>query len=197
MASVAYARLDDQPYIFELDQTVYMVLNGELINRKLFDFSAEDIVAVTVVAPGGTLKLAKDSDKWQFAPDPFVELSQKKVAELTEAIADLRVDMYIEYENADFVAADLFAAPATVSIKLRDGKLYNIKMEQERPGELPRLAGWVEQKRTFRLRTADCQKLLRGLDYYIKADVPEEEPQTDASGQRLQSVGEMLRPPRP
>ena len=195
---MAYARIDDQPYVFELDQTVYKVLNSELINRKLFDFAAEDVVGITVVAPGGTLELAKDGEKWQFTTDPFVELSQKKVNEFTEGVAGLRVEMYLEYENADLVAAGLLAAPATVSIKLRNGKRYNLKMEQERPGELPRLAGWLEQKRTFRLRQSDCQKLLRGLDYYIKPDVPEDEPEATAPpGQRLQSVGEMLRPPKP
>ena len=32
------------------------------------------------------------------------------------------------------------------------------------------LAGWVEEKRIFRLRHADCEKLLWKLDYYVKPE---------------------------
>lgn len=173
---VGYAQLDDGPYVFELDETVYRVFNAELINRKLFDFKAEDIAGVTIVAPGGELPLAKEGDEWKFTPDPFVKLSQQKVKGFIDELAGLRVDLYLEYRNADLAAAGLLGAPLTVSIRLRNGDLANLKIEPERPGGLPRVAGWVEQKRTFRLRAGDPEKLLRGLDYYAAADVPAQTP---------------------
>ena len=47
-------------------------------------------------------------------------------------------------------------------------------MTQARPGELPRVAGFPGEQRIFLMRQADCEKLLRGLDEYVKSDKPEQ-----------------------
>jgi len=180
--TVAYARLDDDPFVYELDQTIYEVLTGELINRKLFDFEAGEVTGLVIVAPGGTLEFVKEKDEWKYVPDPYAPLAQSKLKELADAIAGLRVEMYLAYRDGDFAETGLFSAPVTVSIRLTGGRMANLKISQEVQGQLPRLAGWVEEKRIFRLRQADCQRLLRGLDYYLKSEAaepaePEDEPE--------------------
>ena len=165
--TVAYCRLDDDPYVFELDETLYRVLTAELIDRKLFVFQPELVVGLTIVGPGGTLELSKEGDEWEYMPDPFVKLMQKKVKDFVKELAALRVESYVEYQDADLAAAGLLSAPVTVSIKHVGGRLDNLKLEQVSPGALPRLAGWIEKKRTFMLRRPDVEKLLRGLDYYL------------------------------
>ena len=45
---IAYAQADDDPYVFELDPTVYRVLTAELIDPKLFDVKPELVNAVTI-----------------------------------------------------------------------------------------------------------------------------------------------------
>lgn len=176
--TVVYGQLDDSPYIFEIDPTVYRVLNAELIDRKLFPFEPLQIAGISIIGPGGALEFTRAGEEWTYPADPFVELAQPKVEELIESVAGLRVDQYLEYEDADLQAAGLLAAPVTVSIRLISGQSENLKLEQAARGELPRLAGWVEKKRTFLLRPADVEKLLRGLDAYIKSEeAPAAEPQ--------------------
>ncbi|MGD8450441.1 MAG: DUF4340 domain-containing protein [Phycisphaerae bacterium] len=171
-----YAQFDDVPYVFELDETVYKVLAGELIRREVFSFAPEDVVGLTVAAPGGTLELAQEDGQWQFTPDPFVKLAQPKVKELIAGVAGMRVELFLEYENADLAAAGLLNAPVTVSIRLRDGTLHNLKIEPEQPGALPRVAGLVEARRTFLLQRAFCEELLRGLDAYLQTDGAQQPP---------------------
>jgi hypothetical protein len=170
---VAYACKDDDPFVFELDETVYRVLTAELIDPRLFTFKPEAIVGVKVVATGGTLELAKVGDVWKYAPDPYVELNQKKVQDFAKELTQMRAETYTAYRDGDLAAAGLVDAPATVTIRLADGGETVIKMAQPRPGELPRLAALVAEQRIFLMRPADCEKLLRGLDEYVKSDKPE------------------------
>jgi hypothetical protein len=168
--TVAYARFDDDPFIYELDETIYRVLTAELVNRKVFDILPQDIVGMTIITPGSQLELVQADGEWQFAPDPYVTLDQSKVKELADAVAGLRVESYEVLAGGDFQATGLFAAPITVSSKLTNGQLVNLKLEDARPDGAARLAGWVERKSIFRLSEPDCAALLRGLEHYIAAD---------------------------
>jgi len=167
----SYARRGEDPYVFELDETVYRVLDGELIDRGLFTFKLDDIVGLKVTATGGTLDLAKVDDTWQYAPDPYVKLVQKKVKDFLKELAELRVERYLAYDNGDLAAAGLGDdAPAHVEIRLANGDEVQLNLNQLAAGELPRKAGWVGQKRIFILREADVQKLLRGVDDYAEEE---------------------------
>ncbi|MFH1747041.1 MAG: DUF4340 domain-containing protein [Planctomycetota bacterium] len=171
--NVAYCRFDDSPYIFELDETIYRVLTTELIDRRLFSFKADSVVGLTIIGPADSLELIRQDDDWKFAPDPFVRLRSKRVNELLDTLVGLRVDTYLEYHAADLEATGLLAAPISVNIRLKDGQLITLKLVQERLSDLPRLAGWVQQNRMFRLRPMDCEKLLTGLDYYLAPETGE------------------------
>jgi len=168
---VAYARLDDQPFVCELDNTVYQVLSGELIDRRLFSFSADDIVGLTIVTAGGSLEFARQDGTWKFTPEPFTKLAQQKLNDLARDIAGLRVHSYEQYRGADLAAAGLLTTPTTVSVRLKNGELVNLKLADPRPDEAGRLAGWVEQKCIARLAAGDCDKLLRKLDYYLEPEM--------------------------
>ena len=168
--NVAYAQLDDNPFVFELDETVYNVLAAELISRRLFDFQPEAVTGVTIVTPEQTLELAKDGNEWKFPPDPFVKLSPEKVTELAGQLSRLRVERYSSYRGGDFEGTGLFTAPFTVSVRLVGGGMANLKIAPAQPGADTRLAGWVEEKRIFILRQSDCESLLSGLEHYLPAE---------------------------
>lgn len=179
----AYAKKDDDPFIFELDETVYRVLTAELINPQLFTFKPEDVVRVKIVGTGGTLELARENNRWEYVADRFLELAQKKVQDFVRDVAQMRVESWLEYENADLARAGLVDAPASLTIGLSDGREFVVNMTAEQRGQLPNLGGLVRERRTFLLRPGDSEKLFRGVDEYVKSDKPEQPEQPAMPGQ--------------
>jgi len=172
-----YAQRDDDPYVFELDQTVERVLTAELIDRGVFGIKPEDVTSLRIDSTGGTLHFAKEDTVWKYVPDPFVTLSQKLVEDFVREIATMRVEAYIVYRDGDVAAEGLENAPVTVTMGLADGQTITLKIDQVRRGELPRKAAWLEQRRIFLMRQSESEKLFRGLDYYAR---PDEEPAAPA-----------------
>ena len=170
-----FARIDDVPYVFELDETVYKVMTQELIRRGLFDIRADDVRYLKIEAPGGTLEFERQQDKWRYPPDPFVQLSQKKVGEFVKELAELRADAYLVYREGDLAQFGLDAAPVTVTLRLADESTITLKVDQVRRGELPRKAAWVEQRCIFLLQPAESEKLLRGLEAYVQDETEDKE----------------------
>lgn len=180
-ADQTYARFDDVPYVFQLDETVYQVLTAELIRPGLFDIASDDVGYLKIEAPGGTVEFQREDDEWIYPPDKFLKLSQKKVGDFVNELAKLRVSAYVAYRDGDPAAYGLENAPVTVSIRLKDDSEITLKIDQVRAGELPRKAAWLEQQRVFLLRHAEAEKLMRGLDYYVKpepAESAEDTPKT-------------------
>lgn len=169
-----FCRIDDQPYVFELDESLWRVLTDELIDRQLLDLDPAKVVGLKIEAPGGTLDFVRDEGVWQYKPDPFVKLSQKKVGDLVRDLARLRVDHYLAWRSADLTEAWVQNARVTVTLTLEDGSQVTLKVEQEKAGELPRRAVWLEQATAFRLREGEAQRLLRGLDAYLLTERSEE-----------------------
>ena len=192
---VAYARKDDDPFIFELDETVYRVLNAELINPQLFAFKPEDVVRVRIVGTGGTLELAKENNRWEYVADRFLELAQKKVQDFVRDLSQMRVEMWLEYQDADFAKAGLVDAPASLTIGLSDGREFVVNMMAEQRGQLPNLGGLVREQRTFLMRPGDAEKLFRGVDEYVKSDKPEQPEQPGMPGQPMAPGQPPVRPP--
>lgn len=166
---VAYAHRDDDPLIFELDESVWQSLTAELIEPRVFAFTADAVQRVQIVATGGTLELARQGERWIYVPDPFVALDQKKVQDFVHDLAELRVETWLAYHDGDLAAAGLESAPASVRIELTDGTEAVMTLTQEQPGDLPRRAGLPAERRIFRLRPADAEKILRGLNQYLPA----------------------------
>ncbi len=164
-----YAQRDDDPYIFELDPTVRKVLTAELIDPRLFAFKPEDVSYVKVVATGGTLEFAKEGTQWKYVPDPYVQLAQTKVQEFVKDLAGMRAEQWVAWSGGDLAAAGLDdAAPASLTVRTSDGREFLVRMTQERPGQLPRRAALAADQRIFVMRQADIDKLMRGLDEYVK-----------------------------
>jgi hypothetical protein len=174
-----YCRKDDDPYTFELDETIYRVLTAELIHRSLFDFKGEDVVGLRIEAPGGTLEFGKADGEWRYLPDLTVRLSQKKLEDFADELAKLRVEAYLAYGDGDMEAAGLADAPVTVTLRLKDDHRVTLKIDQVHRGELPRKAAWVEAGHIFFLRQAEAEKLMRRLDYYAKPEAEESGSETN------------------
>ncbi len=172
VAGVPYARKDDAPYVFELDDTVWKSLTGELIEPKLFSFDAEAIRSVRIESTGGTLMFVKQDGEWTYPADPYVDLSQKTVGDFVKEIAELRAEAFFAYRDGDLAAEQLIDPPARLIINLAGDEAVTVHMTPERPGELPRKAGIPEREQIFRLRQADVEKLMRGLDAYLKSEEP-------------------------
>lgn len=168
----AYARHDEDPFIFQLDETVYRTLTAELIDPQLFDFRAELITGLTIAGPDLTLELTRDGAAWKYAPEPYLALDAARVDELATHITQLRAEEYIAYRGGDLAAAGLADAPVSVTVRVGDGREAVLKIGPLAAGELTRPAALVAEQRIFRLRNEDCEKLLRGLDAYVKAETP-------------------------
>jgi hypothetical protein len=185
-AEKTYARYDDGPYVFELDDTVYQVFTAEFIKPGLFDIQGADVTYLKIEAPGGAVEFEHDGQQWTYPPDRFLQLAQKKVGDFVTELAELRVSAYVAYRGGDLATYGLADAPVTVTLRLKDESTITLKVDQVRPGELPRKAAWVERQRVFLLRPAEAEKLMRGLDYYVKpaAASDETEAQEPAAGPR-------------
>ena len=173
VGALTYCRRDDQPYIFELDESIWRAFTDELIDRKLLDLQAEEIAGLRIEAPGGTIEFVREGSEWKYAIDPFVKLVQKKVGDFINELAGLRIERYVSYRDADTSAEWIRNAPVTVTLRLADSSAVTIKVDQMQRGELPRMAAWLEQRRSFLLRPGDVEKLMRGLDYYTTPEAPE------------------------
>jgi hypothetical protein len=150
-------------------------MTQELIRRGLFDIGADDVAYLKIEAPGGTVEFQRENGQWTYPPDEFVKLSQKRVGDFIKELAELRVDAYIAYREGDLAKYGLENAPVTVVMRLNDESTVTLKVDQVRRGELPRKAAWVEQQRVFLLQPAEAEKLMRGLDYYVKSSETEAE----------------------
>ncbi|MFQ5807094.1 MAG: DUF4340 domain-containing protein, partial [Phycisphaerae bacterium] len=169
-----YARIDDVPYVFELDESHWSVMTQELIRRGLFDIEGEDVAYLKIEAPGGTVEFQRENNQWTYPPDKYLKLSQKKVGDFVKELAELRVKAYIAYREGDLTEYGLENAPVTVTLRLKDESTITLKVDQVRRGELPRKAAWVEKQRIFLLRQAEAEKLMRGLDYYVRPEAADD-----------------------
>ena len=167
-----FARKNEEPYIFQLDQTVYESLAGELIRRKLFDFDAKAVTGIKIESNNGMVEFAMQDGKWTFPPDTSVKPVQSKVTTLAGDLANLRVDQYVAWQADDLSRYEVGEGAVTVTIQLKGGEPATLRIDQVKRGELPRMAIWNEKKRVFLLRTADAEKIVRGLDWYLKDEAP-------------------------
>ena len=168
-----YAKFDDLPYVFELDQTVYGVIAGEFIQPALFSIRSENVVNVKIESPSGTLEFARVEKEWSYPPDPYLKLAQPKVNELVKGLAELRVAGYVAYRDAALADYGLDKAPLTVTIRLKDESTITLKIDETRPADDSACkAAWLEQQRIFLLPYAEVEKLLRGLDEYLPSETP-------------------------
>ncbi|MBK9120080.1 MAG: DUF4340 domain-containing protein [Phycisphaerales bacterium] len=177
---MAYAQVNDDPHIYELDPTIYRVLTAELIETRLFSLPAGEITQIEIQTPTGTIDFVRRHNTWEFGPDPYVELNLQRLHELADTLAGLRVEHYLVYREANLATWELDAAPFRVRIRVADGHDFQLHLRPESPGELPRLAALVEENRIFRLSAADTERLIRGFDYYLAQP---EAPAGPASGQ--------------
>lgn len=164
-----YCRREDQPFIFELDETVQKTLMGEMIRRQLFDFDTSSLAAIRIESNNGMVEFERSDKEWKYTPDTSVKLSKKKLDDFALELAGLRVEQYIAYSGAEH-AASAPGDPVVVTLRLKDGTTHTLKVDQVKRGELPRAAVWVEKARSFLLRQADAERLIRGLDAYIGTD---------------------------
>lgn len=170
-----YLQKDDEPYVFELDESIWRVFSGELVRRNLFDFTGKVVTGLKVVSNGGTVDFTREGSEWRYVPDPTVKVVSKKLNDFAEELSKMRVESYLAYKDGDLAKAGLDQAPVTVTITAtKEGKpeTVTLKIDQVQAGELPRKTAWVEQKRIFLMRQADIEKLMRGLDYYTTPEAP-------------------------
>ncbi|MCH7871216.1 MAG: DUF4340 domain-containing protein, partial [Planctomycetes bacterium] len=169
---ISFCKLDEKPYIFELDETVFQVMAGELIRRKLFDFIGEQITRIRIDNPSQPLDFELVDGAWTYKSDPTVKLVQNKLKDFASDLASMSVERYVVYADADLSELGFDDAPVTVSITHGDGQTSELLLLLNMPIGSPQPAAIAARKSVFLLRTGDGDKLTRPLDFYIKADKP-------------------------
>lgn len=164
----AFARLESEPFIYELDESVYKVLTGELLKRDLFDLAPESVTGLRVESPTGTLDFVKEGADWKFGPDPFVKLAPDKMKTFVADVTKLRADEYSAYRDAAAPAE----TPITVTIKQQNGAATVLKIGPSTGENQPRIGYLPALQRSFKVRPIDVENLLRSLDYFLASDKP-------------------------
>jgi hypothetical protein len=163
----AYAAAGREPYVFEIDGTVYNVIVGEFIERRLFDFGADAVQKVAIQHYEDKLVLVRNEDTWQIEGDRFVALAQELVGQYMQRLANLRVRDYLAYHNGNLAAEGLDDPIATITITKADGETLTMPMVPEVLNTCPRKAAIAEWKRVFRLTDEDCSALLMRLEDFL------------------------------
>lgn len=171
-----YFRKDDDPYVFELDQTVYDVFTAELIRNKLFDFIVDDVAGVRIERDRRTLELMRDGGVWKYAPDLFVELDQGRVNAMVSGIVAWTADEFVAYRDGDLEQEWIELPRASVTLALEDGTNVTLKIDRVRPGAAGQLGAWLEQHRIFRLPAGRAGALRADLDHYVAGESTESFP---------------------
>jgi len=83
----------------------------------------------------------------------------------------------VAYRSGDVAAAGLASTPTQLVVKLADGTETVVNLAADKPGDPPIKGAIPALQRIFRLRTTDAEKLMRGLDEYVKSDKPAPPPQ--------------------
>lgn len=172
--NAAYVRRDEEPWVYQIDNGVYEVLIGELIERRLFTFSADDVVLYSVrVAPDREMSLMKRDGKWICTQDPYVRLSDTKIKEFLDQLAAMRVQAYLAYHEGDLAASGLGTrAPVQITIRLKNLETIEMRLAEPPPGELPRLGALTKEQRIFQLKKVDAERLLNGVEWYAAPQSP-------------------------
>ncbi len=165
-----YARRAEEPYVFELDQSVYRTLSAELIDPAVFDFGAGDVVAVTMQFTDEELELRRGDDGWEYVPEPFLALDQKQVEDLVQSLAGLTAERYRSYRGADAGELGLSRDVTVITIELTDGRTYALRVGSSGGVSENCLALLVAEGRAFELAPQTCDKLVRGLGAYLPAE---------------------------
>ncbi len=173
--NATYAQRDDEPFVFELDETVYRTLAGELIAPRVLTVDADRIVTIAIRGPDLDLEFVRDGTTWKYAPEPYLELDQAKALELPRLLANLQAVEFIAYRGGDLAQTGLASAPYTVAFKLPDGSEPTLKIAAPDP-DGQALAALVPEQRIFRISAEDREKLLRNLDAYLKSAGPAAQP---------------------
>ena len=145
----AYCRLDDAPYIFELDRTVYPVLTGELASRTLTREDPTKIVRIEINHEGAALVFAKVDGTWEYEPDPYVKLDSARVDELAHALLKLRVQRYLAYSGGDPARHGLDVADTKVVLRTTDDRTVTLWLSNPNMESGVRLGALVEDGRIF------------------------------------------------
>ncbi|MCA9244597.1 MAG: DUF4340 domain-containing protein [Phycisphaerales bacterium] len=166
-----HAALDDRPLVYEIDRTVFDVLSAELINPQLFTFAPAQIRSIEIHKGAEVLKFERDAadSPWLFGVDKSVSLKQAAVNGLARQMADLRVERFIKFLDADLAVAGLAATPRTIAIGLDDDRTVTLRFDVPESGPAKR-GVWAEVGRSFEISDADSAMLFRGPDAYIDAN---------------------------
>ena len=171
VAGAPYCMIDDDPFVFELDATVYSTLTGELLTRRLFSFPAAEIRRIKLTMPGEQLEFERQEKGWKYTPDPYVKLQTAKVDELAGALANLAVESYTAWSGADpnAIPSD---SMATVEIRSKDDAVTIIHLAINADSSGAHNGIWMEKGRGFRLGPTEAKSLLNKTEHYLESAAP-------------------------
>jgi hypothetical protein len=167
VGDATYARRDDGAFVFELNETLDPVLTAELIDRNLFDFKPKNVTGLTIRSGETTLAFERGDSGWTYAPDPFVQLADKKVNNALGKLTALQVKRYLAYSDGDLAAAGLTEAPITITLARKGAEDVTLRITDLEAATGDRTGAWVEPGRIFRLPAEALDGVSFTLDGYV------------------------------
>jgi hypothetical protein len=162
-----YAVIDDQPWVFELDQSIYRLVTGELLQRKLFSFAADAIKTIRSSNRGDVFEFERAEEAWKYAADPYLKVTKSKVDELVRTFAGLNVDDVVKWNGATAEEAGLTDDAVTLVATTAEGESATLRISPKESADGTHDAVWVEGGRWVRLRAADVESLTQKLEKYL------------------------------
>lgn len=118
----AYAMVEGQPQIYEIDLKIYEDAIAELHDRQVLKFEVADVRQIGFEQGASQVVLNKSGDDWKYAADPLVPIDNQKVTEVINVFRDLKALRYEVYDKADPAKYGLAKDVQKMWVVLTDGQ---------------------------------------------------------------------------
>lgn len=124
-----FGQVDGKGPFYEFETALLMDLSAEWARRSLVEkdkLAADKAVALELTSSLGSVSLNKVGDDWKLTSDPAVRIDESKVKELVEALGDLQVVRYVDFDAKDLAKYGLDKPATRVKVTMPGGKLIEL-----------------------------------------------------------------------
>jgi hypothetical protein len=120
-------------YVVRKDKAENTGRDSEEANKPAFNFKAEDVASLAVTRGGQTVRLERQSDKWQITEPVKTEADQSAVESLLSSLTGATVERTLAMTESLRRGAGLESPAVTVEVKLKTGAQHKVALGKQDP----------------------------------------------------------------
>jgi hypothetical protein len=120
-------------YVVRRDKAENTGRDSDEASKPAFDFKAEDVASLAVTRGGQTVRLEKQSDKWQITEPIKTEADQTAAESLVSSLTGATVERTLVMTEGLRRGSGLESPAVTVEIKLKDGAQHKVALGKQDP----------------------------------------------------------------